>query len=107
VTSSVFTIVILCLGTGTLMVPYILFTNGFYLGIALVFLGAAVCYYSGLLIAECSDYCKAARYEDIAMQLYGRKMATFTSFMILLTMTGFTIAYVVLVRYFSLTFLPS
>ncbi len=83
------------------MVPYILYTNGFYLGIALVCLGAAMCYYTGMLIAECSDYCKATRYEDIAMQLYGRKMATFTSVMMLLTMTGFTIAYVVLVREFT------
>ena len=98
VASSVFTIVILCLGSGTLTVPYVVYANGLYLGTALVLVGASLSYYTGMLIAECSAHFNANRYEDIALKVYGRKTAYFTSFMMLVTMLGFAVAYIVLLK---------
>jgi amino acid permease len=98
VTSSIFTIVILCLGSGTLTIPYVVYANGLYVGAALVLLGAGLSYYSGMLIAECAEHFGARRYEDIAMKVYGRKVAWFTSFMMLITMLGFAVAYIVLLK---------
>ena len=63
----------------------------------LIGFGAGLSVYTGWLIVKCAEYCKATRYEDIAMQLYGKGMSRFTSVMILLTMLGFVIAYIVLV----------
>ena len=95
--SSIFSLVILCLGSGTLTFPYIFYANGLYLGFGLIIFGAAVSVYTGWLIIKCAEQCGAKRYEDIALKVYGRRMATFTSVMILLTMLGFVIAYIVLV----------
>ena len=80
--------------------PYIMYANGFIVGTLLIVLGSALSYYTGQLIAECAEYCNASRYEDIALQLYGRKMAFFTSVMILFTMISFVIAYMVLVSHY-------
>lgn len=95
--SSVFGLVILCLGSGTLTFPYIFYANGVLLGVLLIFFGAAISVYTGFLIIKCAEHCNATRYEDIAMRLFGKKMSIFTSVMILLTMLGFVIAYIVLV----------
>ena len=89
--------VVLCLGSGTLTFPYIFYANGLVLGICLIAFGASISVYTGWLIVSCADYCEAKRYEDIAFRLYGRKMATFTSVMMILTLLGFIIAYIVLV----------
>ena len=95
--SSIFSIVILCLGSGTLTFPYIFYANGLYIGLGLILFGASISVFSGWLIVQCAEELGARRYEDIALKLYGRKMATFTSVMMLLTMLGFVIAYIVLV----------
>ena len=104
--SSIFSIVILCLGSGTLTFPYIFYANGVYLGLGLILFGASISVFAGWLIVQCAEECGARRYEDIALKLYGRNMATFTSFMMLLTMLGFVIAYIVLVSFIitNLTF---
>ena len=95
--SSIFSIVILCLGSGTLTFPFIFYANGIYLGFGLILFGASISVFSGWLIVQCAEELGARRYEDIALKLYGRNMATFTSVMMLLTMLGFVIAYIVLV----------
>ena len=97
--SSIFSIVILCLGSGTLTFPYIFYANGVYLGLGLILFGATISVFAGWLIVQCAEEGGARRYEDIALKLYGRNMATFTSFMMLLTMLGFVIAYIVLVSF--------
>ena len=104
--SSIFSIVILCLGSGTLTFPYIFYANGVYLGLGLILFGATISVFAGWLIVQCAEECGARRYEDIALKLYGRNMATFTSLMMLLTMLGFVIAYIVLVSFIitNLTF---
>lgn len=71
------------------------------MGILLIVFGSAISVYTGWLIVKCAEYCNASRYEDIAMRLYGPRMSKFTSFMILLTMLGFVIAYIVLVSCFN------
>jgi amino acid permease len=99
----VFALVVLCLGSGTLTFPYIFYVNGPLLAIGIIAFGAAVSTYTGYLITICAEKCNARRYEDIALKTYGRRCATFTSIMMLLTMMGFVIAYMVLLK----TLLPS
>ena len=88
---------ILCLGSGTLTFPYIFYVNGLVLGTLLILAGAAISVYTGWLVVKCAEYCEASRYEEIALKLYGKGMSRFTSVMILFTMLGFVIAYIVLV----------
>ena len=101
VPSSIFSLVILCLGSGTLTFPYIFYANGLVIGVMLVVFGALVSVYSGWLIVKTAEICEARRYEDIALKLYGRGMATITSCAMLLTMLGFVIAYIVLVSVYN------
>ncbi len=68
------------------------------MGVLLIAFGAAISVYTGWLVVKCAEYCDATRYEDIALKLYGRKCSIFTSVMILLTMLGFVIAYIVLLK---------
>ena len=90
--------VILCLGSGTLTFPYIFYANGLVFGVLLILFGAGISVYTGWLVVKCAEYCDAARYEDIATQLYGSRCSKFSSVMILLTMLGFVIAYIVLLK---------
>jgi len=94
VESSVFGLVILCLGSGTLTFPYIFYENGLVFSVLLIALGAVISMYTGWLIVKTAEYCNATRYEDIAMELYGKNMSRFTS----VTMLGFVIAYIVLLK---------
>ena len=96
--SSVFGLVILCLGSGTLTFPYIFYENGLVFGLLLIAIGAFISMYTGWLIVKTAEYCEATRYEDIAMKLYGRNMSRLTSVLILVTMLGFVIAYIVLLK---------
>ena len=48
--SSIFSIVILCLGSGTLTFPYIFYANGLYIGLGLILFGASISLFSGWLI---------------------------------------------------------
>ena len=93
-----FGLVILCLGSGTLTFPYMFYENGLVLSLVLIAIGALVSVYTGYLIVKCAEYCEASRYEDIAMKLYGKRCSIFTSVMILVTMLGFVIAYIVLLK---------
>jgi len=67
VESSVFGLIILCLGSGTLTFPYIFYENGLFFGLLLIAFGASISIYTGWLIIKTSEYCNASRYEDIAM----------------------------------------
>ena len=90
--------VILCLGSGTLTFPYIFYANGLVFGVLLIAFGASISVYTGWLVVKCAEYREATRYEDIARKLYGSRFSTFTSCMLLLTMLGFVIAYIVLLK---------
>ena len=86
------------MGSGTLTFPYIFYANGLVVGSLLIAFGSSISVYTGWLVVKCSQYCEATRYEDIAMKLYGTRCSKFTSVMILLTMLGFVIAYIVLLK---------
>jgi hypothetical protein len=56
VETSVFTIVILCLGSGILTVAYIMDVNGFLLGSALISLGGCISFYTAMMLTESTAY---------------------------------------------------
>ncbi len=97
VKTSIFSLIILCLGAGTLTIPYVFYANGIVVGTLLVLLGAAVSYYTGWLIIICAEQLNGNRYEDLASKTYGRRCSIFSSVMIVLCMMGFVISNIVLV----------
>lgn len=92
-----FSLIAATLGAGTLTFPYAIMMNGIAWGAILVIIGAAISYYSGMLLVKCSNHTNKHRYEDYAMILYGKRMATFTSIVNLLTVMGFIMSYIVYV----------
>jgi len=74
--------------------------NGIAWGSILVVIGAAISYYSGMLLVKCSQHTGKFRYEDYALVLYNQRMATATSIINLLTVMGFIMSYIVYVRDF-------
>jgi amino acid permease len=96
--ASVLSLVIICLGAGTLSIPFLFYMNGIVFGTILLAFGGYMSYFTGYLIAICSDKIGAVRYEDIAMATYGKKASRLTSFSMLACLLGFTISYVILVK---------
>lgn len=72
--------------------------NGYILGPILIIGGAGISYYTGMLIVRCSEITGRTRYEDIALAIYGKRVARLTSFMNLLCLIGFTFSYIVYVK---------
>ena len=106
VKSSVFSLIILCLGAGTLTIPYVFSTNGIVVGTLLICFGACLSLYTGWLVVVCCHKVNASRYEDLAMSTFGVKFTRFTSACMLLCLIGFVVSYIVLVRrYFLLIIL--
>jgi amino acid permease len=95
--SSIFSLIILCLGAGTLSIPYVFYTNGLVFGTVLLFLGGILSIYTGWLVVLCCDKLNATRYEDIAMATYGKKASIITSACMLACLIGFVMSYIVLV----------
>lgn len=93
-----FSLVAATLGAGTLTYPYAIMVNGIAWGTILVIAGAAISYYSGMLLVKCSNHTGKHRYEDYALKLYGKRMATFTSIVNLLTVMGFITSYITYVN---------
>jgi amino acid permease len=87
------------LGAGTLTFAYAIKENGIVWGTFLIIFGAAISYYTGMLLVYASSHTKRHRYEDIADALYGRKFARFTSIMNLLCLMAFIMSYIVYVRF--------
>jgi len=69
--ASVFSLVVICLGAGTITIPYVIYQNGIILGSVFILMGAAVSFYAGYLIAYCAEKTGGKCYEDIANRLYG------------------------------------
>jgi amino acid permease len=102
--ASIFSLIILCLGAGTLTIPYVFYSNGIFFGLVLLAFGAVASIYTGWLIVLCCHKLNASRYEDIAMATYGKKASRITSFCMLACLIGFVVSYIVLVRiYFYLS----
>jgi amino acid permease len=95
INSSVFSAIQVTLGAGILTFPYAIMENGVIWGTILVFIGAFVSWYIASLLILASDHCGKVRYEDIALVMYGRKFAIFTSILILVSLLGINMSYIV------------
>jgi len=98
VKSSVFSLIILCLGAGTLSIPYVFYTNGIVFGTFLLLVGALLSIYTGWLVVLCCHRLNASRYEEIAMGTYGKKASMITSACMLACLIGFVMSYIVLFK---------
>ena len=85
------------LGAGTLTFPYAIKENGIALGTMLIVFGAVISYYTGMLLVITGKHTNRNRYEDMALVLFGKKFAFFTSVMNLLCLMGFIMSYIVYV----------
>lgn len=94
---SIFSLVAATLGAGTLTFAYAIKSNGIIWGTILVIFGAFISYYTGMLLVTASTHTNRHRYEDIALALYGKKFARFTSIMNLLCLMAFIMSYIVYV----------
>ena len=88
---------IICMGAGTITIPYVFYKNGLLLGTLFILFGGSLSLYTGFLIAFCAEKTGGTSYEEIAYHLYGTKGLRFTSFCNVLCNLGFVISYVVLV----------
>ena len=98
VKASVFSLVIICLGAGTITIPYIFYKNGIFLGIFFIFFVAAQSLFTGHLIGYCAAYTDGKSYEEVAFKLYGVKGLRFTSFCNVVCNLGFLLSYCVLFK---------
>jgi amino acid permease len=85
--------VIVCLGAGTLTFPYVIYENGFLLGIALILFGGIISVFTGYMIIFCIEQTKAECFEEIALACFNKRWQRFTS----ICNIGFTTSYFVLV----------
>ena len=98
INSSVFSLVIICLGAGTLTIPNIFYLNGFVLGSACIIFGAAMSAFTGYLIAYCCHKTNATCFEEVAMATYGKKMQLITIGCMICCNIGFNVSYIVLFK---------
>jgi amino acid permease len=84
-------------GAGTLAFPYAIMQNGIAFGGFLVFMGALISYYSGMLLVEASNYTRRHRYDEMARVLYGKGFAKITSICNLACLLGFAMSFIVYV----------
>ena len=106
--ASVFSLVIVCLGAGTLTFPYVIYENGFMLGVALIVFGGLISVFTGYMIIYCIDQTKATCFEEIALACFNKRWQRFTSVCMIACNVGFTTSYFVLVSQTKiLTYLSS
>jgi amino acid permease len=98
VKSSIFSLIILCLGAGTLSIPYVFYANGIVFGTFLLLMGGLLSIYTGWLVVICCHRLNASRYEEIAMGTYGKKASIITSTCMLACLIGFVMSYIVLFK---------
>ena len=99
--SSIFSLVIICMGAGTLTIPYAFYQNGFIIGSLLILAGGSLSCFTGYLMAYCSEKTNGACYEEIALATFGEKYKKFTSIMMIPTNMGFVVSYIVLFKSFA------
>ena len=93
INASVFSLVIICLGAGTLTIPQIYYLNGFVLGSFLICFGASMSAFTGYLIAYCCAKTSATCYEECAMATYGKWMQNVTTICMICCNIGFNVSY--------------
>ena len=95
--ASVFALVTVCLGAGTLTIPYAFYENGFVVGSLCILLGGVLSAFTGYLVAYAAHKTNASSYEEIALATYGPKWQKFTSACMIPCNLGFVVSYIVLV----------
>lgn len=98
VRSSIFSLVIICLGAGTITIPYVFYELGFLFGSFAIIFGGAISLFSGWMIAYSAHMTNGACFEEVAKVSFGIGAQRFTSFCMILCNGGFLISYMVLVR---------
>ena len=88
----------ICLGSGTVTIPYVFYANGIILSSILVIAGGILSYYTGWLIAYCAAMTGGKSFEEIAFKLYGEKGMRIVSFCNICCNIGFLINYAVLFK---------
>eukprot|EP00354_Favella_ehrenbergii_P011630 CAMPEP_0170467086 /NCGR_PEP_ID=MMETSP0123-20130129/10797_1 /TAXON_ID=182087 /ORGANISM="Favella ehrenbergii, Strain Fehren 1" /LENGTH=217 /DNA_ID=CAMNT_0010733365 /DNA_START=29 /DNA_END=682 /DNA_ORIENTATION=- len=99
--ASIFALVIICLGAGTLTIPYNFYQNGYIVGCVCILSGAILSSFTGYLMAYCAEKTNGSCYEEIALATYGPGWQKFTSICMIPTNLGFVITYVVLFKSFA------
>jgi amino acid permease len=99
---SVMSLIAATVGAGTLAFPYAILQNGVAFGTFLIFMGAVISYYSGMLLVEASNHTLRHKYEEMARSLYGKKFARMTTFCNLACLLGFAMSFIVYVIFESL-----
>ena len=86
------------MGGGNISLAYVLMKNGYFLGYLLILLGGLLSYYTGMLIVKCAHLTGKNRYEDIALSIYGPKIAKLTSLLMLSCLIGFSFSLIVYIK---------
>jgi amino acid permease len=95
---SILGLIAACLGAGTLTMPCIVSKTGIVLGPILIFAGALLSCYAGLLIIHCTELTGRKTYEEFASLAFGPKCSYIVSVCILVSLLGFATAYVALAK---------
>lgn len=98
INSSVFSLIIICMGAGTITIPYVFFQNGIILGTFFICVGAFLSLFTGYLIAYAAEKTGGSSYEEIAYRLYGKPGLKFVSCCNLCCNIGFLVSYIVLFK---------
>jgi hypothetical protein len=72
VKSSIFSLVIICLGAGTLTIPYTFYELGFLLGVLAISFGGLISCFAGWMLATACAKTNATCFEEIAMVSFGK-----------------------------------
>jgi hypothetical protein len=97
VKSSIFSLVIICLGAGTLTIPYTFYELGFVGGLIAITFGGVISVFAGWMLAHACAKTNATCFEEIAMVSFGKRAQIMTSVCMILCNAGFLISYQVLV----------
>lgn len=96
--NSTFALIVMCLGSGTVTIPYVFYANGIIVSSIMIVAGGTLSYYTGMLIAYCAALTGGQSFEEIAFKLYGEKGMRIISFCNICCNVGFLINYAVLFK---------
>lgn len=88
----------MCLGAGTMTVPYVFYRNGPILSTVLIICCGSLSYYTGYLLTYTAAMTGGKSLEEIAFKLYGVNGLRITSICNLICNVGFLITYVILFK---------
>ena len=71
VKSSIFSLVIICLGAGTIAIPYTFYELGFLGGCIAIMFGGCISVFAGWMLAYSAEKTNASCFEEIAMASFG------------------------------------